>query len=60
MEARQVASTANGEGPYTSPTTGAQRWESMMAELDMSWVTEQVVVEAESYVETRDFEGFTL
>lgn len=32
----------------------------MMAELDMSWVTEQVVVEAESYVETRDFEGFTL
>lgn len=31
-----------------------------MAEIDMSWVTEQVVVEAESYVETRDFEGFTL
>lgn len=31
-----------------------------MAEIDMSWVTEQVVVEAESHFETRDFEGFTL
>ena len=31
-----------------------------MAELDMSCVTEQVVVEAESYVETRDFEHFEI
>lgn len=31
-----------------------------MAELDMGWVTEEQVVEAEEYVETRDFEGFEL
>jgi hypothetical protein len=30
-----------------------------MAELDMSWVTEEQVV-ADTYEEMRDFEGFTL
>lgn len=30
-----------------------------MAELDMSWVTEEQVV-ADTYVEERDFEGFEI
>lgn len=40
---------------------GAQRWESMMAELDMSWTTEyQVVEDPYKGEDARDFEGFTL
>ena len=49
-----------GKGPLLGPM-GAQRWESMMAELDMSWTTEyQVVEDPYKGEDARDFEGFAL
>ena len=45
--------------PIRERKKGAREVSTEMAELDMSWVTEEQVVE-DTYVETRDFEGFEI
>ena len=59
MDLQHLTTNGQGEGPSTSPIREHKERSTDMAELDMSWVTEEQVV-PDDYKETRDFEHFEI